>query len=75
MLKYILAAIFMFLMCFGLGLLALAQVPDNIVYQEYPTGKCLAVDVLQDDGYHRIKCEEFDFTQDYVTQWGGNPDF
>lgn len=74
MIKYILAALFMIAVFFGLGLLALAQVPENIVYQEYPTKKCLAVDVLQDDGYHRIKCEEFDFTQEYTTQWGGTND-
>lgn len=58
---------------FALALfLGLSRLPDAIVYQAYPDRKCLAVDIVQDNEWHRIKCSEFDWSRDYATEWGGD---
>lgn len=58
---------------FALALfLGLSRLPDAIVYQTYPDRRCLAVDIVQDNEWHRIKCNEFDWSQDYATEWGGD---
>lgn len=52
--------------------LGLSRLPDAIVYQSYPDKQCLAVDIVQDNEWHRIKCHEFDWSRDYATEWGGD---
>lgn len=52
--------------------IGLSRLPDAIVYQSYPDKQCLAVDIVQDNEWHRIKCHEFDWTRDYATEWGGD---
>ena len=58
---------------FALALfLGLSRLPDAIVYHTYPDRKCLAVDIVKDNEWQRIKCSEFDWSQDYATEWGGD---
>lgn len=56
---------------FAAALFALEQQPKSIVYKDYPTKQCLMVDIVVDKKYKRISCAEFDFTQPYITEWGG----
>lgn len=52
--------------------IGLSRLPDAIVYQSYPDKQCLAVDIVQDNEWRRIKCHAFDWTRDYATEWGGD---
>lgn len=52
--------------------LGLSRLPDAIVYQTYPDRKCLAVDIVENNEWRRIKCHEFDWSRDYATEWGGD---
>ena len=63
----IVAALFALAICLGLS-----RLPNAIVYQTYPDRRCLAVDIVVNNEWHRIKCEEFDWSQDYATEWGGD---
>lgn len=72
MLKCIISALVFISGLSALVLYALSREPQSIVYQEYPTRKCLMVDIVKNNAYERISCADFDFTQPYVTEWGGS---
>ena len=71
-LAYLLGAVLIVACLLGLGAVYLSRLPDAIVYQSYPDRQCLAVDIVQDNEWQRIKCSEFDWTRDYATEWGGD---
>lgn len=70
----LLACLVAAVMLIGVILIGISQLPDQIVFVEYGTGKCLAASVVQENKWHRISCHEFEaqggYDKPYETQWG-----
>lgn len=66
------AALFAVVLAIGLS-----RLPKQVLYVEYGSGKCLAADVVRDNEWHRITCDEFKaiggYDEPYEKQWGGRP--